>query len=163
MINYKYAAFDRDYHEVCQSLRTLRPQDLTALGITLGLSYPTILRMGSGDDFLNQIVAAWLKRQDDVLKYSGEPTWRVLEDKLEKLGHTEIATSIRRRAQHGGEREQQQDGISPVAPSTDSLTDDQQQPTSLSGQLCDPHQTSAPISSQSMTLSKQECDQPCVR
>ena len=144
-------------------MKTLRSENLLALGITLGLSYTTILRMGSGDDFLDQIVAAWLKRQDDVLKYSGEPTWQVLANKLEKLGHTEIATSVRRRAQHRDESEQQNDGNPPAAP---SLMDDQQQSTSLSGQLCDRHhmdQTIASTSSHSVTPSKQEFDQPCTR
>ena len=65
---YDYAAFDRDYREVCRSLRNLhRRGDLIALGIALGLSYQTVQGMGNGDDFLSQIIAAWLKQQDNVL------------------------------------------------------------------------------------------------
>ena len=92
-----YAAFDRDYHEVCQSLRNLRRRgDLIALGMMLGLSSQTVLGMGNGDDFLSQIIASWLNRQDNVLSQSGEPTWSVLADKLEEIGCSDIATDIRR-------------------------------------------------------------------
>ena len=149
---------------MCQSLRTLRPENLIALGIALGLSYPTILRMGSGDDFLNRIVAAWLNRQDNVLKYSGEPTWRVLADKLEKLGQKEITTDIRRRdddPRHRGKSEQQLDGNPPtlLIESSDSY----QNSTNLSGELCahSSDWTTTPISIEPMTQSEQ--DQPHSR
>ena len=119
--------------------------------------------MGNGDDFLSQIVAGWLRRQDNVLKHSGEPTWHVLTDTLEKLGHKKIATDIRRKSdgpQHRGEYEQQQDTILPTL-STDLLAqNNQQSSTNLCGQSYatpfNSNQTTAPISVESATQSKQD-------
>ena len=141
-----------------------RHADLIALGIALGLSYPTLLRMGNGDDFLNQVVAGWLKQQDNVLKHSGEPTWHVLADTLEKLGHKEIGTDIRRKSdgpQHRGESEQQQDGIPPTLSTDLSAQINQQSSTNLSGQSYaipfNSNETTAPISVESATThSKQD-------
>ena len=136
--------------------------------MVLGLSYQTILGMGNGDDFLNKIVAAWIKRQDSVLSQSGEPTWIVLADKLEEIGHVEIATGVRRKhmhdgPQHEGESEQQ-DG-NPSILSTDasnSLMDNQLNSTSLlpdTPSSCSSDLTIAPISIlQPVTQSTQ--DQP---
>ena len=152
---------------MCQSLRNLRRRaDLIALGTALGLSYPTLLGMGSGDDFLSQIVAAWLKRQGNVLSQSGEPTWSVLTDKLEEIGCTEIAADIRWKNDDPQHESEQCDGDPPtlVTDSSNSLVDNQQSHTSLSGLPCAPHssdQTIAPISTQSVTQSKQ--NQPHTR
>lgn len=146
-------------------MRNLRRRaDLIALGTVLGLTYTTI---SSGDDFLSQVVAAWLNRQDGVLSQSGEPSWSVLADKLEEIGHVEIATDIRRRKDGGhgqfrGESEQL-GGNLPTALSTGAsvVIDDQPQPN-LSGRLGVLDQTTVPPSSiQPKTHSKQ--DQPHTR
>ena len=136
-----------------------RRADLIALGTALGLSYPTLLGMGNGDDFLSQIVAAWLK-QDSVLSQSGEPTWSVLADKLEEIGCAEIAADIRWRNDDPPHESELRGGDPPtlVTDSSDSLIDNQQSHTSLSGQLCAPYstdQTMAPIGTQWVTQSKQ--------
>ena len=112
--------------------------------------------MGSGDEFLNQIVTGWLKRQDNVLKHTGEPTWHVLVDILEKLGHKEIATDIRRRddgPQHRSASEQQQDGNRLAALSTNSSDSLMVNPQSHSPYCSD--QTTTPISIQPVSQSKQ--------
>ena len=149
---------------MCQSLTNLRRRnDLIVLGTALGLSYPTLLGMGSSDDFLNQIVAAWLKRQDNVLSQSGEPTWSILADKLEEIGYMEIAADIRRRNDGPQHESEQRDGDPPTL-ATDSLMDDHQSHASLSGLSCAPYsldQTMVPISNQSVTQSKQ--DEPHTR
>ena len=94
-----------------------RRADLIALGTALGLSYPTLLGMGNGDNFLSQIVAAWLKRQDNQ---SGEPTWGVLADKLEEIGCAEIAADIRTRNDDPPHESKQRGGDPPTL-ATDSL------------------------------------------
>ena len=71
--------------------------------------------MGNGDDLLIQIIAAWLKKQDNVLGQSGEPTWSILSDKLEEIGCSEIAADIRGK----GDTPQRGDGNLPTALSTD--------------------------------------------
>ena len=145
-----------------QSLTNLcRRADLIALGTALGLSYSTLLGMGSGDDFLSKIVAAWLKRQDNVLSQSGEPTWSVLADKLEEIGCMEIAADIQRRNKSPQYENQQRDGNPPTLAigASDSLMDSQQSHTSLGGQLCAPYssdQTIAPVRTQSVTPSKHD-------
>ena len=46
--------------------------------------------------FADEMVAAWLNRQDEVLQRSGEPTWSTLADALTKIGQTGLAKDIRR-------------------------------------------------------------------
>ena len=45
--------------------------------------------------FPDDVVAAWLKRQDEVLQHSGEPTWSTLEDALRKIGQTGLAEDVK--------------------------------------------------------------------
>ena len=45
-----------------------------------------------------EMVAAWLNRQDDVLtRGGGEPTWNRLAEALKRVGQTGIAEDIRKR------------------------------------------------------------------
>ena len=140
-------------------MRNLRRADLIALGTVLGLTYTT---MSNGDDFLSQVVAAWLNQQDSVLSQSGEPTWRVLADKLEEIGHVEITTDIRKKhdgRQYRGESEQLDDNLSAVLSmdSSDSLVDNQQ--SYLIEQSCGRHcsdQIRASISTLSVTPSERD-------
>ena len=157
-----FAAFDRDYHEVCKSLRNLhRHGDLhvTALGIALGLSYQTVLGLGNSDDFLNQVIAAWLNRQDSVLSQSGEPTWSVLADKLKEMGCDSIAADIQRKIQYPQHKGQQDGNTSATLPigTSESLIDIQQSHSSLSEQSHVPHcsdQTIVPISTVTQSTQK---------
>ena len=50
--------------------------------------------------FPDEVVAAWLNRQDNVLQQSGEPTWSTLEDALRKIGQTGLAEDIDIRGEH---------------------------------------------------------------
>lgn len=45
--------------------------------------------------FPDEVVAAWLNRQDNVLQHSGEPTWSTLEDALRKIGQTGLAEDVK--------------------------------------------------------------------
>jgi hypothetical protein len=118
--------------------------------------------MGNSDAVLSQIIAAWLKKQDNVLGQSGEPTWTVLADKLEEIGCSEIAAEIRRKH----DRPQQEGGNLPTPLSTDvcdSLMDNQPRSRNLSGHKldasCSLDMTTAPTSIlQPVMQSKQ--DQP---
>jgi hypothetical protein len=62
--------------EITRYLSDLSNEQLIDLGGALGLHFPT-LRM---NDLPNDMVAAWLLRQEDVLKKSGEPTCSRRED-----------------------------------------------------------------------------------
>ena len=81
-----------DHHEVCQSLENLgSPSVQRRLGGALGLLYPTLRKMTS---FPDQMVAAWLNRQDEVLERTGEPTWSTLANALREIGQTGVAEDI---------------------------------------------------------------------
>lgn len=82
----------RHHFDVRISLDKLDPEQLVDLGGALGLSYPKIKRMTS---ILNDVTAAWLKREDRVLEKSGEPTWSRLADALEQIGQLGVAEDIR--------------------------------------------------------------------
>ena len=74
------------------SLDQLVRGQLVDLGEALGLSYPKIMRM---NDILNDVSAAWLNREDQVLEESGEPTWDRLADALEQIGQLGVTEDIR--------------------------------------------------------------------
>ena len=41
-----------------------------------------------------EMVAAWLSKEDNVLKRTGQPTWRSLGDALKRTGQADIANKI---------------------------------------------------------------------
>ena len=50
----------------------------------------------------DEMVAAWLNREDEILKHSGEPTWNTLEVVLRKIGQTGLAEDVKiKRICHG--------------------------------------------------------------
>ena len=88
-----------DHFLICQFLKNVSKEDVQRLGGALGLSYPGLQKMNS---FPDEMVAAWLNRQDKVLQHSGEPTWSALEDALRKIGQTGLAEDLKnKRIVHG--------------------------------------------------------------
>ena len=81
-----------DHFCVCQFLKNVSKEDVQRLGEALGLSYPAVRKMSF---FPDEMVAAWLNRQDLVLQHSGEPTWNALGDALRKIGHTGLAEDLK--------------------------------------------------------------------
>lgn len=82
---------DIHHHDVCIALKHLCPADLVELGGALGLSYTKCIRFEKVGNF----VSSWLKREDNVLHQSGEPTWSKLAGALEEIGQTGIAQDIK--------------------------------------------------------------------
>ena len=76
---------------ICNCLKYLDKDDFIELGEALGLLYTNIKDRNSRD-----IVAAWLRKEDNVKSTSGEPTWSTLADALEKIGQTGIAVDARK-------------------------------------------------------------------
>ena len=74
------------------SLKNLDTEKLRDLGGALGLSYPNLKRMNA---ILDDMSAAWLNKEDNVLEKSGEPTWNRLVEALEKIGQMGVAEEIR--------------------------------------------------------------------
>lgn len=74
-----------------QSLKELPSLDIKNLGCALGLSYTKLEKM---KDPLNDTIAAWLRKEDYVLKRSGKPSWKTLVCKLKEIGQNGIAEMI---------------------------------------------------------------------
>ena len=81
----------RDHYEISSCLLDLDNQQIVQVGLALGMNYAKLKRMRSlpGD-----MVAAWLRREDDVLEVSGVPTWKVLSEALKDTGQTGLAMKI---------------------------------------------------------------------
>lgn len=80
-----------DHFEVKISLKNLDSDKLRDLGGALGLFYPNLRRM---TNILDDMTAAWLNKEDDILDKSGEPTWSRLVEALEKIGQKGVAEDI---------------------------------------------------------------------
>ena len=64
---------------------------ICTVGGALGLSYSKLRKMTKYPD---DMVAAWLRREDFVMSMSGEPTWRTLVKALRKVGQEGTARGI---------------------------------------------------------------------
>ena len=61
------------------------------LGGRLGLLYNKLKHMKTYPD---DMVAAWLRQEDNVVRLSGEPSWRNLVKALREVGQEGIARKI---------------------------------------------------------------------
>ena len=76
---------------VSQLLQEMPDDSLTTLGEALGLSYSKLLRMKNLQD---ELVAAWLRREDNVTSLGKPVTLRTLAEALQKIGQTGVALKI---------------------------------------------------------------------
>ena len=76
---------------VVSYLEDLEEHHVRRLGGALGLAYPTLEKMRT---FPDEMVAAWLRREDNVINKSGEPTWRSLVQALKVVGQGGVANKI---------------------------------------------------------------------
>ena len=81
----------KDHFRVAKFLENLDKKDLKKLGGALGLSYPKLKNM---DPLCEEMVAAWLNKEDDVIELSGEPSWESLKAALREIGQTGLADII---------------------------------------------------------------------
>ena len=77
----------KHHYDIWQILKDLTSSQLRTLGCALGLSYSRLERM-TQSDLPNEMIAAWLRREDDVPERSGQPTWNTLACKLKDIGQT---------------------------------------------------------------------------
>ena len=66
-----------DLDEVTNYLLNLEKTDIHNLGITLGLHFPRLKTMRDSETFRDDMIAAWLQKEDQVTK-KGVPTWETL-------------------------------------------------------------------------------------
>ena len=65
------------------------------LGLVLGLTQTKVKAMMDSDTFLDDVITAWLRKEDNV-KEKGEPSWAVLSNALKhrRVSQTGIADDI---------------------------------------------------------------------
>ena len=84
--------YNADHHfKPANYLRKLDNRQIRCVGGALGLAYDTLDKM---KDLPEEMVAAWLRREDFVMSMSGEPTWRTLAKALRRVGQEGIARDI---------------------------------------------------------------------
>ena len=84
-----------DFLDITEYLIDLEKTDVYNLGLVLGLSQHKVKAKRDLDTFLDDIITAWLRKEDQVIK-RGEPSWSVLITALKhrRVGQTGIATNI---------------------------------------------------------------------
>ena len=87
-----------DHFEVTELLEDLDKKNVIKLGTALGLSFIKLTKM---EMFPDEMVAAWLRGDDDVNKKSGPPNWESLATALDKTRHTDIASKARKVSMEG--------------------------------------------------------------
>ena len=81
----------KDHSKVVKYLKNLNRLDLKQLSKALGLSYP---KLRTTVPLVEELVRAWLNREDNVIELSGEPSWKSLESALHEIGQEGLATTI---------------------------------------------------------------------
>ena len=91
---FRFTAID-DLVDVTDYLLKLGDVDLHDLGLILGLNLPRLQNLKSSKTFKDDMIAAWLHKEDQVAK-RGMPTWETLMKALRhpRLGKTVIADKI---------------------------------------------------------------------
>ena len=79
-----------DLAEVTDYLLDLQHDDIYNLGLTLGLYYPHLNKMETSKRFRDDVIAAWLQKEDQVLKM-GIPTWDIL---VKALKHPRVKQTV---------------------------------------------------------------------
>ena len=87
-----------DHFEVTELLENLDKKGVIKLGTALGLSFIKLMKM---EMFPDEMVASWLRGDDDVNKKSGPPSWESLATALDKTRHTDIASKARKVSMEG--------------------------------------------------------------
>ena len=84
-----------DLYEVTDYLLDFVQADIHNLGITLGLYHPHLKNMAGSATFRDDVIAAWLQKEDQVLK-RGVPTWEALVKALRdrRVNQTGVADKI---------------------------------------------------------------------
>ena len=91
---YIHAAID-DHLEVTDYLLDFGQTDIHNLGLALGLYHPHLKSMSNSLTFRDDMIAAWLQKEDQVLK-RGVPTWETLVKALRnpRVNQTGVADRI---------------------------------------------------------------------
>ena len=93
-LSFIHVAID-DLAQVTDYLLNLQNITIYNLGLTLGLHHPHLKEMKTSETFRDDMIAAWLQKEDQVLK-KGIPTWKTLVKALRdpRVNQTGIANQI---------------------------------------------------------------------
>ena len=86
---------EEDLVDITDYLFEIEKIDVYNLGLLLGLSHHKLKTKMDSSTFLDDVIAAWLRKEDQVKK-KGEPSWTVLVRALKhrRLQQTGIADDI---------------------------------------------------------------------
>ena len=81
--------------EITDYLLDMGKNHIYNLGLVLGLTHTKVTSMKDSDTFRDEVIAAWLRKEDNVTK-KGEPSWTVLISALKhrRVGQIGIADKI---------------------------------------------------------------------
>ena len=84
-----------DLVDVTDYLQNMEKTHIYNLGVVLGLRQNKLKAMMDSATFLDDVIAAWLRKEDKVTE-KGEPSWTVLVNALKhnRVGQTGIANNI---------------------------------------------------------------------
>ena len=88
----------KHHFQITRYLRELNNDQIIGVGSTLGINYVKLTRM---HNLPGDMVAAWLRREDDIVEISGDPTWKALSEALKDNGQTGLAMKIQLKYQPG--------------------------------------------------------------
>ena len=88
---------EEDLIDITDYLLPLEKTHIYYLGLVLGISQHKTKAMMDSSTFLDDVIAAWLRREDQVKK-KGEPSWTMLIRALEhpRVGQCGISQKIRK-------------------------------------------------------------------
>ena len=92
---HNFVSDDGDLFDITTYLANLDNDTVYTLGLALGLSQGKVKRMRESGTFTDDVVAAWLRREDHVER-KGMPTWKTLVKALRhpRIGQNGLANDI---------------------------------------------------------------------
>ena len=89
---------EKDLIDITNYLLPMEKTHIYNLGLVLGINQRKTKAMMDSSTFLDDVIAAWLRREDQV-KEKGEPSWTVLVKALEhpRVGQCGISENIRKK------------------------------------------------------------------
>ena len=86
---------EKDLLSITDYLLDMDKSHIYNLGLVLGLRQTKVKTLKDSDTFLDDVITAWLRKEDQVAE-KGEPSWTVLVNALKhrRVGQTGIAKTI---------------------------------------------------------------------
>ena len=86
---------EKDLLDITDYLLDLDKSHIYHLGLVLGLRQTKVKTLKDSDTFLDEVITAWLRKEDQVSE-KAEPSWTVLVNALKhrRVGQTGIANNI---------------------------------------------------------------------